>query len=56
MGTKTPKEKKPMLKAMIVRLRPELLQKAKIAAVRRNVSLQTFVTEALEACLKGERS
>ena len=45
-----------MLKATLVRLRPELLQRAKIAAVKRNTSLQQLVSEALESYLKGVRS
>jgi predicted HicB family RNase H-like nuclease len=55
MGTKHT-EAKPMLKATILRLRPELLRKAKIAAARRGTSLQALMTEAIETLLKGERS
>jgi hypothetical protein len=57
MGTKPQKEKKhPMLKAMIVRLQPELLRRAKKVAIDRDTTLQALVAEALEAYLKGVRS
>jgi predicted HicB family RNase H-like nuclease len=55
MGTKR-KEAKPVLKATILRLPPELLRKAKIAAARRETSLQGLITQVLERELKGERS
>jgi predicted HicB family RNase H-like nuclease len=55
MGTQR-KEAKPVLKATILRLPPELLRKAKIAAARRETSLQALITEALETAIKGERS
>ena len=44
-----------MLKAIIVRVRPELARRAKTAA-RRDTSLQALVTEAIEAHLRGVRS
>ena len=43
-----------MLRAMIVRVPPELLRKAKKTAIDRDTSLQQLVTEALEAYLKHE--
>ena len=45
-----------MLKATIVRLRPELLRRAKKTAIDRDTTLQALVAEALEAYLKGARS
>jgi predicted HicB family RNase H-like nuclease len=57
MGTKKVKEATPMLKPTMVRLPPDLLRRAKIAAVERDTSLQQLVTEALDAFLrKGGRS
>lgn len=44
-----------MLKATIVRLRPELLRRAKKAAIDRDTTLQQLLTEALEAYLKEVR-
>jgi predicted HicB family RNase H-like nuclease len=52
MGKTT--EEKPMLKAMNVRIAPELLRRAKKAAIDRNVTLRELVSEALEAHLKKE--
>jgi len=43
-----------MLKSTMVRLPPDLLRRAKIAAVERDSSLQKLVTEALEAFLRKE--
>jgi len=54
MGKKPEKERPPMLRAMIVRVPPELLRKAKKTAIDRDTSLQQLVTEALEAYLKHE--
>jgi hypothetical protein len=56
MGTKTRKEDRPVLKATIVRLRPELWRRAKKAAIDRDTTLQAIITEALDAYLKGVRS
>jgi predicted HicB family RNase H-like nuclease len=57
MDKKKGKEATPMLKSTMVRLPPDLLRRAKIAAVERDTSLQQLVTEALEAYLrKGVRS
>jgi hypothetical protein len=49
-------EAKAKLKTTILRARPELLQRAKIAAVKRNMTLQALLNEALESYLKGVRS
>jgi predicted HicB family RNase H-like nuclease len=54
MGTKS--KEKPVLKATILRLPPELWRKAKVVAARRETSLQALMTQALEELLKGERS
>ena len=43
-----------MLKPTMVRLPPDLLRRAKIAAVERDTSLQQLVTEALDAFLHKE--
>jgi hypothetical protein len=40
-----------MLKAMIVRLEPELIRRAKKEAIDRDTSLQALVAKALEAYL-----
>jgi predicted HicB family RNase H-like nuclease len=52
MRKKPQKERKPMLKATIVRLTPELWRKAKLAALNRETTLQKLVADALEAYLK----
>jgi hypothetical protein len=56
MGTKRRKEATPMLRPMLVRLRPDLLRRAKKVAIDRDTTLQALVTEALDAYLKGVRS
>jgi len=52
MKPKPPKEKEPMLKSTILRIRPELLRRAKKAAIDRDITLQQLLTDALEAFLK----
>jgi predicted HicB family RNase H-like nuclease len=54
MKPNKPKEERPMLKQMIVRVPAELLRKAKKAAIDRDTSLQQMVTEALEGYLRKE--
>jgi predicted HicB family RNase H-like nuclease len=55
MKPKPPKEKvRPMLKATVIRLPPDLLRRAKHAAIERGTSLQQMVTDALEAHLGKE--
>jgi hypothetical protein len=51
----TDKENKPVLKKTVVRLPADLLRRAKIAAVKRDSTLQALMTEALEIHLKGVR-
>jgi len=41
-----------MLKSTILRIRPELLRRAKKAAIDRDITLQQLLTDALEAFLK----
>jgi predicted HicB family RNase H-like nuclease len=55
MKSKPRKEKvRPMLKATVIRLPPDLLRRAKIAAIERSTSLQQMVADALEAHLGKE--
>jgi predicted HicB family RNase H-like nuclease len=54
MKPKNPKEERPMLKQMIVRLPADLLRKLKIAAIERDQSLQQIVTDAVEGYLRKE--
>jgi predicted HicB family RNase H-like nuclease len=55
MKPKPPKENvKPMLKATVIRLPPDLLRRAKHAAIERDTSLQQMVADLLEAHLVKE--
>jgi predicted HicB family RNase H-like nuclease len=51
MKRKPRKEKKPMLKPMLVRVPENLLRRAKHAAIDRGTKLQTLVADALAAYL-----